>query len=220
MVEILALVEVCALWPQSSSNCVVFDIECLVCKHKRSVTAFSALLHRGSGTTCLPTSFLHRHWPFSNGAWRLICLDNHSADNWPCYCPWSFAYIRINTVVNYNNNKIIADILGIFGFPLFLVDAVWPHICHDGKCFYWFYQIYEFENVEMNFITLRKVKTKFYDKVTGVSTFKVTWISKASAEQRAGRAGRTGKGDCYRSVTSLSALSNCLTVCDTNQFKT
>jgi len=26
----------------------------------------------------------------------------------------------------------------------------------------------------------------------------VTWISKASAEQRAGRAGRTGKGDCYR----------------------
>jgi len=44
------------------------------------------------------------------------------------------------------------------------------------------------------------VKTKFYDKVTGVSTFKVTWISKASAEQRAGRAGRTGKGDCYRFV--------------------
>ena len=43
-----------------------------------------------------------------------------------------------------------------------------------------------------------KVKTKFYDKVTGVSTFQVTWISKASAEQRAGRAGRTGKGDCYR----------------------
>ena len=44
------------------------------------------------------------------------------------------------------------------------------------------------------------MKTKFYDKVTGVSTFKVTWISKASAEQRAGRAGRTGKGDCYRLV--------------------
>ena len=30
-------------------------------------------------------SRLHRHWPFSSGAWRLICLDNHSADNWPCY---------------------------------------------------------------------------------------------------------------------------------------
>lgn len=47
------------------------------------------------------------------------------------------------------------------------------------------------------------MKTKFYDKVTGVSTFKVTWISKASAEQRAGRAGRTGKGDCYRLVTLI-----------------
>ena len=43
------------------------------------------VLHRASGTTCLLTSFLHRHWPFSSGAWRLICLDNHSADNWPCY---------------------------------------------------------------------------------------------------------------------------------------
>jgi len=55
-------------------------------------------------------------------------------------------------------------------------------------------------------LILVKVKTKFYDKVTGVSTFKVTWISKASAEQRAGRAGRTGKGDCYRSVTALSSV--------------
>jgi len=51
---------------------------------------------------------------------------------------------------------------------------------------------------------LQQVKTKLYDKVTGVSTFRVTWISKASAEQRAGRAGRTGKGDCYRSVASVS----------------
>ena len=43
-----------------------------------------------------------------------------------------------------------------------------------------------------------KVKTKFYDKVTGVSTFRVTWTSKAGANQRAGRAGRTGPGHCYR----------------------
>ena len=43
------------------------------------------LLHRASGTTCMPTLFLHRHWLFSSGAWRLICLDNHSADNWSCY---------------------------------------------------------------------------------------------------------------------------------------
>lgn len=63
-------------------------------------------------------------------------------------------------------------------------------------------------------LILVKVKTKFYDKVTGVSTFKVTWISKASAEQRAGRAGRTGKGDCYRSVTALSSVSISLSVHD------
>ena len=35
-----------------------------------------------------------------------------------------------------------------------------------------------------------KVKTKFYDKITGVSTFLVTWTSKAQANQRAGRAGK------------------------------
>ncbi|XP_064620973.1 probable ATP-dependent RNA helicase DHX37 [Lineus longissimus] len=47
-----------------------------------------------------------------------------------------------------------------------------------------------------------KVKTKFYDKVTGVSTFQITWTSKASANQRAGRAGRTGPGHCYRLYSS------------------
>lgn len=43
-----------------------------------------------------------------------------------------------------------------------------------------------------------KVKTKLYDKLTGVSAFDVTWTSKAAANQRAGRAGRTGPGHCYR----------------------
>ncbi|KAK2177101.1 hypothetical protein NP493_617g00010 [Ridgeia piscesae] len=47
-----------------------------------------------------------------------------------------------------------------------------------------------------------KVKTKFYDKVTGVSTFRVTNTSQASANQRAGRAGRTGPGHCYRLYSS------------------
>ncbi|XP_067683944.1 probable ATP-dependent RNA helicase DHX37 [Haliotis asinina] len=47
-----------------------------------------------------------------------------------------------------------------------------------------------------------KTKTKFYDKVTGVSTFRVTWTSKASANQRAGRAGRVGAGHCYRLYSS------------------
>ncbi|XP_025088958.1 probable ATP-dependent RNA helicase DHX37 isoform X1 [Pomacea canaliculata] len=47
-----------------------------------------------------------------------------------------------------------------------------------------------------------KAKTKYYDKVTGVSTFKITWASKASANQRAGRAGRVGPGHCYRLYSS------------------
>ncbi|XP_065089778.1 probable ATP-dependent RNA helicase kurz [Ochlerotatus camptorhynchus] len=45
-------------------------------------------------------------------------------------------------------------------------------------------------------------KTKLYDKVTGVTAFVVTYISKASANQRAGRAGRVGPGHCYRLYSS------------------
>lgn len=41
-----------------------------------------------------------------------------------------------------------------------------------------------------------------YDKVTGVSMFHVTWTSQASANQRAGRAGRTASGHCYRLYSS------------------
>ncbi|TNN66834.1 putative ATP-dependent RNA helicase DHX37 [Liparis tanakae] len=44
-----------------------------------------------------------------------------------------------------------------------------------------------------------RVKKRFYDRVTGVSSFKVSWTSQASANQRAGRAGRTEPGHCYRS---------------------
>ena len=47
-----------------------------------------------------------------------------------------------------------------------------------------------------------KVKQKFYDNLTGVSTFKICWTSKASADQRAGRAGRTSPGHCYRLYSS------------------
>ena len=43
-----------------------------------------------------------------------------------------------------------------------------------------------------------RAKEKIYDKKLSISTFKVTWISQASAEQRAGRAGRVGPGHCYR----------------------
>ena len=47
-----------------------------------------------------------------------------------------------------------------------------------------------------------KEKTRLFDKVTGVSNYIVTWISKASAIQRAGRAGRQSTGHCYRIYSS------------------
>ncbi|XP_062234240.1 ATP-dependent RNA helicase DEAH13-like [Phragmites australis] len=43
-----------------------------------------------------------------------------------------------------------------------------------------------------------KEKVKNYDHATGMSSYEVQRISKASASQRAGRAGRTGPGHCYR----------------------
>ncbi|CAH8557546.1 unnamed protein product [Heterobilharzia americana] len=47
-----------------------------------------------------------------------------------------------------------------------------------------------------------KVKTKVYEPTTGTSSFEIVWISQASAEQRAGRAGRIGPGHCYRLYSS------------------
>uniref|UniRef100_A0A183ARI6 Helicase C-terminal domain-containing protein n=1 Tax=Echinostoma caproni TaxID=27848 RepID=A0A183ARI6_9TREM len=47
-----------------------------------------------------------------------------------------------------------------------------------------------------------KVKTKIYDPATGASSFEIVWISQASAEQRAGRAGRVAPGHCYRLYSS------------------
>ncbi|KAL4898577.1 P-loop containing nucleoside triphosphate hydrolase protein [Aspergillus ambiguus] len=47
-----------------------------------------------------------------------------------------------------------------------------------------------------------RAKEKKYDLETGVQKFQVDWISKASANQRAGRAGRTGPGHCYRLYSS------------------
>ena len=35
-----------------------------------------------------------------------------------------------------------------------------------------------------------------------IASYEVRWISKASAEQRKGRAGRTGPGHCYRLYSS------------------
>lgn len=46
------------------------------------------------------------------------------------------------------------------------------------------------------------MKSKIYDTGTGSSCFRIVWISQASAEQRAGRAGRIGPGHCYRLYSS------------------
>lgn len=45
-------------------------------------------------------------------------------------------------------------------------------------------------------------KERKYNLDTGVQSFEIDWISKASASQRAGRAGRTGPGHCWRLYTS------------------
>ncbi|CAI2163336.1 20104_t:CDS:10 [Funneliformis geosporum] len=47
-----------------------------------------------------------------------------------------------------------------------------------------------------------KVKERQYDVTTGVQSYVIGWTSKASADQRAGRAGRTGPGHCYRLYSS------------------
>ncbi|XP_024025869.1 ATP-dependent RNA helicase DEAH13, partial [Morus notabilis] len=45
-------------------------------------------------------------------------------------------------------------------------------------------------------------KVKKYNSSNGMETYEVQWISKASASQRAGRAGRTSPGHCYRLYSS------------------
>lgn len=45
-------------------------------------------------------------------------------------------------------------------------------------------------------------KERKFKEETGVQSFEVDWISKASADQRSGRAGRTGPGHCYRLFSS------------------
>lgn len=47
-----------------------------------------------------------------------------------------------------------------------------------------------------------RTKERVFDLANGISSFAIQWISKASADQRAGRAGRTGPGHCYRLYSS------------------
>lgn len=47
-----------------------------------------------------------------------------------------------------------------------------------------------------------RVKERNYKGPAGVQTYQLSWTSKASANQRAGRAGRIGPGHCYRLYSS------------------
>lgn len=47
-----------------------------------------------------------------------------------------------------------------------------------------------------------RAKGRHFDKESGVQSYQIGWISKASANQRSGRAGRTGPGHCYRLYSS------------------
>ena len=55
-----------------------------------------------------------------------------------------------------------------------------------------------------------RLKEKSYDAHTGVSTLQATWISRASAQQRRGRAGRVRPGECYRlySIARMAAFAD------------
>ena len=47
-----------------------------------------------------------------------------------------------------------------------------------------------------------KVKETSYDPDTGLSALTETWVTKAAARQRRGRAGRTKPGECYKLYTA------------------
>ncbi|CAH4033767.1 unnamed protein product [Pieris brassicae] len=54
-----------------------------------------------------------------------------------------------------------------------------------------------------------KKKMKVYDHTTGASAWRIVWTSQASAEQRAGRAGRTGPGHAYRLYSTAVFQHDC-----------
>jgi len=49
-------------------------------------------------------------------------------------------------------------------------------------------------------------KQKLLEVSSGMARYEVGWISKASSLQRAGRAGRTGPGHCYRQAATSDQL--------------
>ncbi|KAH9637772.1 hypothetical protein HF086_007801 [Spodoptera exigua] len=54
-----------------------------------------------------------------------------------------------------------------------------------------------------------KKKMRVYDHVTGASAWRIVWTSQASAEQRAGRAGRVSSGHAYRLYSSAVFQHEC-----------
>ncbi|CAH0595090.1 unnamed protein product [Chrysodeixis includens] len=54
-----------------------------------------------------------------------------------------------------------------------------------------------------------KKKMRVYDHATGASAWRVVWTSRASAEQRSGRAGRVGAGHAYRLYSSAVFQHDC-----------
>jgi HrpA-like RNA helicase len=46
-----------------------------------------------------------------------------------------------------------------------------------------------------------KVKETSFDPASGISRLEETWVTKAAARQRRGRAGRTRPGQCYKLFT-------------------
>ncbi|XP_045770744.1 probable ATP-dependent RNA helicase kurz [Maniola jurtina] len=55
-----------------------------------------------------------------------------------------------------------------------------------------------------------KKKMRVYDHTTGASAWRIVWTSQASAEQRAGRAGRTSAGHAYRLYSSAVFQHDCV----------
>jgi len=54
-----------------------------------------------------------------------------------------------------------------------------------------------------------RVKEREWDTRTGVSRMVIKWASQAAANQRAGRAGRTSAGHCYRLFSSAAFHNVC-----------
>lgn len=53
----------------------------------------------------------------------------------------------------------------------------------------------------LDVIDTGKVKMKRHEAARSITHFGAQWVSKASAVQRAGRAGRVSEGECYRLYT-------------------